>query len=1540
MGPKRTTGPQRNSKKNLIQGSDSSDTAHRQSSGSVWKVPASENQNKVPTAAPLFPPSPPKIIIAGAPASGKGTQCEIIKERYNIVHLSTGDMLRAAVKAGSEVGMKAKKQLEAGELVSDEVIIGVVKERLAQEDCQERGWLLDGFPRTLAQADALSAAGISCVSFVFLKVPDEILVERVVGRRTDPETGKIYHLKFDPPPTKEIEERLTHRADDTEEKVKVRLKAFHENVNSIASCYTDVMFESRRQNFMSLASSVHSLDRESHDSARHIDHDFCYTKAASKNKKKDVLAHQHTGLHGSSLGQQLASPEEEINFNNPLSAHPHEFKHNKSNLFGEDSDEDDEADYDIFSDDHALETIIGIKCDHRFHKAFAWMLHAILAAVTIFAAMFMLDPSTMENEMRVRLLNPFGLLTLLLVMLGTDDIDPRRDLEAYKTGHSMKRLIKKCPNFCFTAFNLIIQKIFLAIAYYRTGNTPSFVSHVVMVILYPLMGRILHRIRIKMASTHKDEDKIEFFTTRGRGYSHQQHASNFKHLRLTESMFKNLVLTELPKIGFTTFLTIAYFSFEGYGCVHNAHLKEKEFMEANPLTNITYCHEVAYDECRSSDCISGVAECDDVVESSEAFAILFVLYAGIKLYVVPLGQLRYNFLNIMSFDLLFRDQIQILLFVLSAFGALFLFASADEIDDYCEYTDLANLETENLVVFRERSQKQRKAMNAIIRIIYFLTIFCAGLRSDLTVWKGKKRYGLAKWIQRRLSTKETCTAAPVFRGSMLIVAAFLCFGVNIPFLYFAWMARADGTFDSPYAKMAENAYSVFVAAWAFIFCCVGIYYFSRPMTMGYQKNFVYAIIPLNSIMCGIGCMWMEDWENKCAVEAANNPDVGKFDSVFADNALYNFCTAGLTIVFWPIVRKCNYLLKHDYAEREVQKHILNLFTYATTVLAPACFLFAEGTGCTHAHSYRGCYALVQANFTVELYLILSYCYFLIFGFTLSSFTVDDILNFNAPASLILQLVGAFFSSLLAFAAFGIRPRENDDAALYEDGTGPTGVYKKDATMNAIMNIRYTICTIWIANYCIQGMHVHRAHKSHVSGESNHEKKHRKHHTNLDRFWLARKERQFVKWLEHQLKVPEGDYNIRISRFFTGTAFVFVFISLLMAGATRMSPEVGEPVVMNCTDASPDLIKKYNLTDSDVCFEPMSEDVKHGALYLVGWTCMSDLSHTMAVFVIMSNLNVGQPTYRVIDVISLLIISIVFVVVGTHPNFSSDPRLIIYGLLILIFAYLAIRAKKAMIENFSPVELKKHILTMSLGMVAQLAPVIFLQCEYFGCARRGYEDDDPTHVGFNIVTLNDGTYCGSVRTGTKSVSFQVAMILVMGFVVGLFIKYSADNEDLTIEKISRLRMSRFNVFQLFTFLTTSFLALYLFGTRGKANDYYAERDYTLQDNCLLGVYLLWFVLLVTEAYTRVASMTNDIVFLADLHKDRAEELQDIEAGGKEKKRDKKQLWDLNEVNNNKKVKDKQKAFQIENKFESGRFKKAKTRGTKGNFEVPDFSPGML
>jgi len=181
-----------------------------------------------------------KIIISGAPASGKGTQCEKIKENFGVVHLSTGDMLRAAVAAETEVGKAAKEFMDSGKLVPDNVIIGIVKDRLDEEDCKSKGWLLDGFPRTRAQADSLASAGVRADRFLFLNVPDEILVERVVGRRTDPVTGKIYHLTFSPPETDEVAARLEQRSDDTEEKVKVRLEQFRSNVAAVKGCYTNI----------------------------------------------------------------------------------------------------------------------------------------------------------------------------------------------------------------------------------------------------------------------------------------------------------------------------------------------------------------------------------------------------------------------------------------------------------------------------------------------------------------------------------------------------------------------------------------------------------------------------------------------------------------------------------------------------------------------------------------------------------------------------------------------------------------------------------------------------------------------------------------------------------------------------------------------------------------------------------------------------------------------------------------------------------------------------------------------------------------------------------------------------------------------------------------------------------------------------------------------------------------------------------------------------------------------------------------------------
>mmetsp|Transcript_15015 Transcript_15015/g.24837 ORF Transcript_15015/g.24837 Transcript_15015/m.24837 type:complete len:310 (-) Transcript_15015:872-1801(-) len=184
-----------------------------------------------------------KLLICGAPAAGKGTQCAFIKEKFGVVHLSTGDMLRAAVAAETEVGKQAKDFMESGKLVPDEVIIGIVKDRLDEDDCKSKGWLLDGFPRTEAQAQALADAGITGDCFIMLNVPDSDLVERVVGRRTDPVTGEIYHMTFSPPSDPEVLARLEQRSDDTEEKVKVRLEQYHANVDAVKGSYTDISVE-------------------------------------------------------------------------------------------------------------------------------------------------------------------------------------------------------------------------------------------------------------------------------------------------------------------------------------------------------------------------------------------------------------------------------------------------------------------------------------------------------------------------------------------------------------------------------------------------------------------------------------------------------------------------------------------------------------------------------------------------------------------------------------------------------------------------------------------------------------------------------------------------------------------------------------------------------------------------------------------------------------------------------------------------------------------------------------------------------------------------------------------------------------------------------------------------------------------------------------------------------------------------------------------------------------------------------------------------
>jgi len=181
-----------------------------------------------------------KIILLGAPGAGKGTQAQFLTKKYNIPQISTGDMLRAAIKAGTQMGKMAKEAMDTGKLVTDEIIIGLVKDRIVESDCKN-GFLLDGFPRTIPQAEAVTAAGIEIDACIEIDVADEEIVKRMSGRRVHQESGRTYHLIYNPPKVEgkdnETGEELIQRPDDKEEIVLDRLKVYHDQTQPLVDYY-------------------------------------------------------------------------------------------------------------------------------------------------------------------------------------------------------------------------------------------------------------------------------------------------------------------------------------------------------------------------------------------------------------------------------------------------------------------------------------------------------------------------------------------------------------------------------------------------------------------------------------------------------------------------------------------------------------------------------------------------------------------------------------------------------------------------------------------------------------------------------------------------------------------------------------------------------------------------------------------------------------------------------------------------------------------------------------------------------------------------------------------------------------------------------------------------------------------------------------------------------------------------------------------------------------------------------------------------------
>ena len=182
-----------------------------------------------------------RVILLGGPGAGKGTQANYMKEKYGIPQISTGDMLRAAVKAGTPMGVEAKKVMDAGGLVSDEIILGLIDERLKQDDCKN-GYLFDGFPRTLAQADALKDKGVKVDAVVEIDVDDDEIIKRMSGRRVHMDSGRTYHVVFNPPKEEgkddETGEALIQRDDDQEDTVRARLGVYHDQTEPLINYYS------------------------------------------------------------------------------------------------------------------------------------------------------------------------------------------------------------------------------------------------------------------------------------------------------------------------------------------------------------------------------------------------------------------------------------------------------------------------------------------------------------------------------------------------------------------------------------------------------------------------------------------------------------------------------------------------------------------------------------------------------------------------------------------------------------------------------------------------------------------------------------------------------------------------------------------------------------------------------------------------------------------------------------------------------------------------------------------------------------------------------------------------------------------------------------------------------------------------------------------------------------------------------------------------------------------------------------------------------
>ncbi|GMH82754.1 hypothetical protein TL16_g09369 [Triparma laevis f. inornata] len=1046
-----------------------------------------------------------------------------------------------------------------------------------------------------------------------------------------------------------------------------------------------------------------------------------------------------------------------------------------------------------------------------------------------------------------------------MVLMGTDKIDSKLDIElgGGKNWVAVVKFLARSPNILYATVNCVIQRVSVLIAMIELGHPQYIFAAASVIVGFFIAGKSLYRQRVKIANTIKPEemDTKETTVLNRRNTAHQRlsaigrsthaaHAMNYATLRLSEAAFKKLVLKELPRVGFAALMAVMYFCSEAFGCLQRVK-EESERMGIN-LENVTFCYDIPVDQCtKDTECEMGVGECEDIITSSTMFAILFVVYAALRLYVLPLLSLRYNYSDLMRFDMIFKDQVQLIVFCVCSVGCLLFFASSDEIDDWCDYVNPGNVKGD---IVNKRSQESRAFINVILQFLMLLVFISMNLPSE---FKRLKR--VTSWLHNRMKSNlnEQTSVAPLVRTTLLLITIGLTLVSGPLFIYFAFMAKEDGKnpnadeiIGSRWALRAANGYAMMVSSWGVIFASMALFIFSRPEKKDSErkKALAYCLLPFSHILTAVGCWFLSEWEEAAGIQ----------DPIFRRSMYNNIIVAFGTTCFYFPAKSCQELLNKSYDKEQIQSHILNIFTLAGTILLPAAYLFAESAG----------------------------------------YELPDV---HDPKTQVLLI---------------------------------------DATQSFSSVSQYVICFIWLVNYTVQVIYVKRKlrrndrevrRQSSINRDvTQEEKKEDGDEDNDDQSSTIRLERKMASCFNLLFRTTGGDENVQMSRALTLTVVPIPHLFLALGVYFYLSP---------------------------------ADEGETGLLYVI-WLASGDLALISCLVLSFSNLNIDS-RWTNLDLYWMMLFCGSHFLASAHPDQNEPFLLYGFSTIYLLGALTIIYAKRLMMKYIRVSILKRHLINSTILTLTQLPSILFLSSEYVGCMLRAYFDNIEREGGeeFNLHTIGGSTFCASERSGTKAISFQLMMMISMQFAIGPFSYYDTQSE-LTIERISRLQITKRQGMQITLVFISFMLALYLFGTRGKSTEHWTKDqigDDVVDDKnkLLYTIYGIWVFLWFTEVLRQIYEFLIDGDFLYDL---RQSQVRESEHHRSSLGNARASIWNLKSVSNDDSFADTSQleVAQAEQEKETEkRFKRFSSYGqtkkfikaeTKGDGEVDktvfDFSPGML